>query len=67
MPCYVTSCYVTLCKAWWRFGRVDDFQPKGRGFDFRSSRHVGTLGKSFTWHCLCASAWNSNTVSVHML
>jgi len=28
---------------------VDDFQPEGRGFDSCSSRHVGTLGKSFTY------------------
>ena len=49
---------------WWRIGWVDDFQPDGRGFDSRSSRHVGTLGKSFTYSCLCASAWNSDTVSV---
>src|SRR6218665_1629467 len=33
----------------------DDFHPEGRGFDSRSSRHVGTLGKSFTCSCLCAS------------
>ena len=32
--------------AWWCFGRVDDFQPKGHGFDSQCSRHVGTLGKS---------------------
>ena len=35
---------------------VDSFQPDGRGFDSRSNRHVGTLGKSFTCSCLCASA-----------
>src|SRR6218665_2908795 len=29
-------------------GRFDAFHPKGRGFESRSSRHVGTLGKSFT-------------------
>ena len=29
---------------------------EGREFDSRSSRHVGTLGKSFTCSCLCASA-----------
>ena len=46
------------------FGRVDDFQPKGHGFDSRSSRHVGILGKSFTYSCLCDSAWNSGKVSV---
>src|SRR6218665_3002933 len=32
------------------------FNGQGRGFDSRSSRHVGTLGKSFTYSCLCASA-----------
>ena len=46
----------TKCGTWWRIGRVDDFQPEGRGFDSRSSRHVGTLGKSFAYSCLCASA-----------
>jgi len=49
---------------WWRLGWVDNFQPEGRGFDSCSSRHVGTLGKSFTYSCLCASAWNADTVSV---
>jgi len=51
---------------WWRFGWVDDFQPDDRGFDSRSYRHVGTLGRSYmyTYSCLCASAWNSDTVSV---
>jgi len=52
------------CGTWWRLGSDDDFQPEGRGFDSRSSRHAGTLGKSFTCSCLCASAWNSDTVSV---
>ena len=32
--------------------RVDAFRPKGRMFEFRSSRRVGTLGKSFTRSCL---------------
>src|SRR6218665_59112 len=27
----------------WRIGRVNAFRPKGHGFDFRSSHHVGTL------------------------
>ena len=31
---------------------VDSFQPEGRGFDSRSSRHVGTLGKSLIHSCL---------------
>src|SRR6218665_2176447 len=39
-----TQCHMT----WWRLDRVDSFQPEGCGFDSRSSRHVGTLGKSFT-------------------
>ena len=52
------------CGSWWRLGWVDYFQPEGRGFDSRSCRHVGTLDKSFTYSCLCASAWNSDTVSV---
>ena len=37
---------------------------ESRGFDTRSSRHVGTLGKPFTCSCLCASAWNFDSVSV---
>ena len=49
---------------WWRIGWGDYSQLEGRGLDPRSSRHVGTLGKSFTCSCLCASAWNSDTVSV---
>ena len=37
----------------WRIGkRFDAFRPKGHGFDSRSSRHVGTLGKSFARSCL---------------
>src|SRR6218665_3823865 len=40
------------CPTCWRFGRVDTFRPKGHGFDSRSSRHVGTLSKSFTHICL---------------
>ena len=31
---------------WWLIGRVDAFRPQGRGFESRSSRQVGTLGKS---------------------
>ena len=37
---------------------------QGHGFDSRSSRHVGTLGKSFTHSCLWRLVWNSGTVSV---
>ena len=36
----------------WRIGRVDAFRSKGHEFDSRSSRHVGTLGKSKTHNCL---------------
>ena len=32
--------------------RVDAFRPEGCGFESRSSRHVETLGKSFTCSCL---------------
>src|SRR6218665_855114 len=41
-----------LCGAWWHIGRVDAFQPEDREFESRSIRHVGTLGKSFTYSCL---------------
>ena len=64
----VSQCHVKRSTShrgtWWRLGWADDFQPEGRAFDSRSSRHVMTLGKSFTYSCLCASAWNSDTVSV---
>jgi len=33
-------------------GRVDAYRPEGCGFDSCSSRHVGTLGKSFALSCL---------------
>ena len=36
----------------WRNGRFDACRPKGHGFDSRSSRHVGTLGKFFCHSCL---------------
>ena len=38
--------------AWWRIGWFVAFGPKGRGFESRSSRHVGILGKSITRCCL---------------
>ena len=60
-----SSC--NICRTWWRTGWVDVFQPEGREFDSRYSRHVGTLGKfqvTCTYSCLRASAWNSDTVSV---
>ena len=40
--------YISICGTWWQIGWVGDFQPEGRGFHSRSSRHVGTLSKSFT-------------------
>ena len=40
------------CGTWWRIGWVDSSQPEDRGLDSRSSRHVGTLGKSLTHSCL---------------
>ena len=44
---------VQKCRgAWFLIGRIDAYRPKGREFDSRSSRHVGTLGKSFTYSCL---------------
>jgi len=52
------------CGTWWRLGWDNDFQRVGREFESRSSRHVWTLGKSFACSCLCASAWNSDTVFV---
>ena len=44
--------FCSCCEAWWLIGRFDAFRLKGRGFESRSSRHVGTLGKSFTHNCL---------------
>ena len=41
-----------ISDAWWLMGRFDVFRPRGRGFESRSSHHVGTLGKSFTRSCL---------------
>src|SRR6218665_1050226 len=38
--------------AWWLSGRFDALPPEGRRFESHSSRHVGTLGKSFTRSCL---------------
>src|SRR6218665_1484310 len=48
----ISALIVISCGAWWHTGRVDAFRPEGRGFEYRSSRHVGTLGKSFTCNCL---------------
>src|SRR6218665_2400169 len=40
------------CEKWWVIGRFGVFRAKAHGFEFRSGRHVGTLGKSFTRSCL---------------
>ena|SRR6218665_1193113 len=47
-----TFIIVLYCGAWWRIGRDDAFRPEGRGFESRSSRKVGILGKSFTYSWL---------------
>ena len=39
-------------RALWLIDRFGAFLPKGRGLESHSSRHVGTLGKSFTHNCL---------------
>ena len=49
---FLMQIYVYIPVTRWRFGWDDSFQPEGRGFDSRSSRHVGTLGKSLTHSCL---------------
>src|SRR6218665_726081 len=36
----------------WGIGKSDAYRPKGRGFGFFSSRHVGTWGKCFARSCL---------------
>jgi len=43
--------YLNIYGAWWAGGSFIEFvafRPKRHGFKSRSSRHVGTLGKSFT-------------------
>jgi len=41
-----------ISEAWWIISRFDTFRPKGREFESRASRHVGTVGKSFPRSCL---------------
>src|SRR6218665_582849 len=31
------------CGAWWLIGRVDAYHPKSRGFESRSSHHIGQV------------------------
>ena len=44
--------FFTLYTGWVPICRFVAFCPKGRGLESHSSRHVGTLGKSFTRNCL---------------
>ena len=48
-PSRIYSSCSLIC---WSIGRVEAFRPEGRGFESRSSRHVGTLGMSLTCSCL---------------
>ena len=41
-----------MCGARWLIGRFVAFTPNGCGLESRSSRQVGTLGKSYTRSCL---------------
>ena len=43
--------YLNYVGRWWLIGKVDAFRPKGHGFDTRTSRHVGTMGRSFIHSC----------------
>ena len=40
------------CGTWWLIGIFVAFSPMSRGFESRSGRNLGTLGKSFTSSCL---------------
>ena len=43
------SAFCLVNGTWWLIGRLRlSSGPKGRWFEFRSSRHVRSLGKSFT-------------------
>src|SRR6218665_381169 len=42
---------------WWLGGRICAWRPQGRRLESHSSRHVGTLGKSFTRSCLYDVVW----------
>ena len=54
-----------IFRMWWLSGRVGALCPQGRKFESRSSRHVGTLGESFTRSCLWRFACvYSDTVSM---
>ena len=38
--------------SWWLSGKFVALRPEDRRFESHSSRHIGTLGKSFTHSCL---------------
>src|SRR6218665_1564021 len=46
------NCQAPTTWARWLIGRVYAYRPKNRRFKSSSSRHVGTLGKSFARSCL---------------
>ena len=50
----ITFCPMVIipCWAWWLSGRFGALCPEGRRFESHCSRHIGTLGKSFTRSCL---------------
>src|SRR6218665_223397 len=64
LPTYPSMCGgMDGCGTWLHIGLVDNFQPEGRGFDCRSSRPVGTLGKSLSHSCL----WRSGVKLRHSI
>jgi len=44
----VSAHIYNIVGSWWPICWVDTVPPKCRGFESRSSRHLGALGKSFT-------------------
>jgi len=40
-----THIHIYICGTWWRVVRVDAVRQECRGFESRSSRHVGTFGQ----------------------
>ena len=49
---YFLSNIINICGVWRLIGRFVTFHQESRGFESCSSRHVETLGKSFTYSCL---------------
>ena len=50
--CLIVQHVPYSCGAWWLSGKSGALHPEGRRFKTHSSRHVRTLGKSFTHSCL---------------